>query len=89
MDTLPVPSEHVVFTEFNDEEGVLVDLNTKRYYVLNETAMLVWQSLEKRNSLADLVREMTKAYDVSAEHASASVENLLEQLRSHHLVKLL
>ena len=36
-----VPQEHVVFTEFDAGEGVLVDLNTKKYFQLNETAVVV------------------------------------------------
>ena len=43
---LPTQSEHVVFSEFDGGESVLVDLRTKRYYQLNETATLVWRCLE-------------------------------------------
>jgi hypothetical protein len=37
------PHDHVVFTDFEGGEGVLVDLNTKRFYTLNETAALIWR----------------------------------------------
>ena len=45
-----VPHEHVVFTEFDAGEGVLVDLNTKKYFRLNETALIVWRGLEKNRT---------------------------------------
>ena len=80
------PHEHVVATELDGGEGVLVDLNTKRYYQLNETAMFVWKRLEKRLPLARIVEEMTDVYDVTPERASQSVAALLQDLLSRKLV---
>ncbi len=82
----PAPHDHVVSTEFEGGEGVLVDLNTKRYYQLNETAMLVWRGLERGLTGDEIVREMTERYDVTPEHAARSVERLLVSLGSHKLV---
>jgi hypothetical protein len=83
----PVPHEHIVATDFDGGEGVLVDLNTKRYYQLNETAMLVWRCLEQRRALSEIIEEMTKAYDVTAEHAAKSIEKLVDNLQSRKLVR--
>ena len=82
-----MPQEHVVFTEFDEGEGVLVDLNSKRYYQLNETAMLIWRGLEQGKSHAEIVAAVTDRYDVTPEHAAASVERLLHSLESHKLVR--
>lgn len=81
------PQEHVVFTEFDGGEGVLVDLNTKRYYQLNETAVLVWRCLEQGKSYAEIVGEVTAAYNVTPEHAAESVDRLLLNLESYKLVR--
>ena len=82
-----MPQEHVVFTEFDAGEGVLVDLNTKKYFQLNETALIVWRGLEKNRTLAEIVEEITAAYDVTPEHATESVRRLLENLRAFKLVR--
>ena len=79
--------EHVVFTEFEGGESVLVDLNTKRYYQLNETATLVWRCLEQGQTQAAIIEEMTAAYDVTPAHAAESVERLLRRLRAHQLME--
>ncbi len=79
--------ESIVATDFEDGEGVLVDLNTKRYYQLNATAMLVWQGLEKNLPVNTIVEEITRTYDVTPDHARASVEKLLEELSSYNLVR--
>lgn len=84
--TTPKPHEHVVFTEFEGGEGVLVDLNTKRYYQLNETAMFIWRCLEKGLSRSQIVDEMVSVYDVTAEHAAESLERVLQNFESQKLV---
>lgn len=86
-DATLAPHEHVVATELDGGEGVLVDLNAKRYYQLNETAMFVWKRLEKGVPPARIVEEMTGVYDVTPEHASRSVSALLQDLRTRKLVK--
>ena len=82
-----VPQEHVVFTEFDAGEGVLVDLNTKKYFQLNETAALVWRGLEERLSLEEIVGRITSAYEVEDERAGESVRRVLENFRDLGLVR--
>ena len=82
-----VPHEHVVFTEFDGGEGVLVDLDTKKYFQLNPTATVVWRGLEGGKSLDEIVRDMTAEYDVSPEHAARSVQRLLSNLQEFKLVR--
>ena len=79
--------EHVVFTEFDAGEGILVDLNTKKYFQLNETGTIIWRGLEKNRTLEEIVGEITAAYDVTPEHASESVRKLLDNLRAFKLVR--
>ncbi|HZT60075.1 MAG TPA: PqqD family protein [Pyrinomonadaceae bacterium] len=81
------PHEHVVFTEFDAGEGILVDLNTKKYFQLNETALIVWRGIENDKTLVEIVGEITAAYDVTPERATESVQRLLENLSAFKLVR--
>ena len=81
----PHPHSHVVYTEF-DREAVLVDLNTKRYYTLNETAMLVWRGLESGRTTSEIAGDICDRYEVSEEHATAAIERLLASLGAHRLL---
>jgi hypothetical protein len=83
----PAPHDHVIFTDLDGVEGVLVDLNTKQYYRLNETASLIWRGLANGRLVIDIAREMTERYDVTLEHAQASVEAAVRNLSAQHLVK--
>lgn len=82
-----VPHEHVVFTEFDAGEGVLVDLNTKKYFQLNETAAVVWRGLEDGLSLEEIVGRITSAYEVEDARAQESVRKALENFRDLGLAK--
>ncbi|HEV7701084.1 MAG TPA: PqqD family protein [Pyrinomonadaceae bacterium] len=81
------PFEHIVATDFDGGEGVLVDLNTKQYYQLNETAMLIWRGLEAGRSVEDIVSEMMEIYDIDSDHAAESVNKLIESLRGRKILK--
>jgi hypothetical protein len=81
------PIEDVIYTDFQGTGGILVDLNAKQYYQLNETGSLIWRGLEKGDSVEDIVSEMRTIYEVSAERARASVERLLHMLESRKLVR--
>ena len=82
-----VPFKDIVYTDFQGTGGILVDLNTKQYYRLNETGSLIWRGLEKGNTVDDIVSEMRTVYDVSSEQAEASVEKLILNLESRKLVR--
>jgi hypothetical protein len=82
-----VPQEHVVFTDLDGIEGVLVDLNTRKYYQLNETATMVWRGLERRLTTMEIAAEMAAVYDVPADRAVTSVKRLLDSLGASKLVK--
>ena len=80
------PCDHVIFTDLDGREGVLVDLNTKKYYQLNETATLIWQGLEKRSPLTQIASEMTERYDVTLERAASSIEKALRHFAAQKLL---
>jgi glutathionylspermidine synthase len=87
MSTTPLkPHDHVVFSDLDEGEAVLVDLNAKRYYTLNETAIFVWRRLEKSRPAEEIARELADNYDVTPERAAASVRQLLAELSQRNLL---
>ena len=82
-----IPQKDIVYTDFQGTGGILVDLNTKQYYQLNETGSLIWRGLEKGSSVDDIVAEMRSVYEVSVEQAQVSVEKLLLNLESRKLLR--
>jgi hypothetical protein len=82
----PLPYDHVIYTDLDGLEGVLVDLNTKKYYQLNETASRIWRGLEKRLPIGDIAKEMSESYEVTLEKALASIETTLRQFEAQKLI---
>ena len=82
----PAPCDHVVFTDFDGVEGILVDLNTKKYYQLNETAMMIWKGLEKGRSSIEIAAEIAESYDITPEDALQNVEKAVKEFETNRLI---
>ncbi|HEY8205482.1 MAG TPA: PqqD family protein [Pyrinomonadaceae bacterium] len=81
-----IPQEHIVFTDFDGVEGILVDLNTKKYYQLNETAMLIWKGLDKGLAPDGIAADIATQYEVTPEEALQNVERALAEFAAYKLV---
>jgi len=80
------PGKHVVATDFDGGEGILVDLNTKKYYQLNETAMIVWRGLEQGKTTTEIASDITSSYEVALDKATHSVERIVDNFQTYKLV---
>ena len=80
------PDKHVVATDFDGGEGILVDLNTKKYYQLNETAMIVWKGLEQGKTTTEIAADITSSYEVALDKATLSVERIVDNFQTYKLV---
>ena len=88
MTAITIPQNQVICTEFEGGEGILVDLQTRRYYQLNETALLVWKSLEHGAGIDEIISKLTNDYDIGSAHARVSVESLVARLKAYRLVEV-
>ena len=81
-----IPGKHVVVTDFDGGEGILVDLNTKKYFQLNETAMVVWKGLEQGKSVGEIADDIVATYEVAHDNATRSVERILDNFQTYKLL---
>jgi hypothetical protein len=84
--TTLMPGKHVVATDFDGGEGILVDLNTKKYYQLNETAMIVWKGLENGKTMGEIADDITSSYEVALDKARVSVERIVDNFQTYKLL---
>lgn len=82
----PTPYDHVVFTEFEGTEGILVDLNTKKYYQLNETATVIWKGIASKAPIVEIATSLTANYEVTPEDAQQNVNAIVRQLQDYKLI---
>jgi len=68
-------------------EAVLLNLQSRRYFRLNETAAEVWAAIEQGiGDPAAIVQVLRERFDVTAEDAAAEVDRLLAELEARGLV---
>ena len=82
----PTPNDHVVFTEFDGTAAILVDLNTKKYYQLNETATLIWKGIADRAPIVEIANSLAANYEVTPEDAQRNVQSIVQQFRDYKLI---
>ncbi|HEV7992726.1 MAG TPA: PqqD family protein [Gemmatimonadaceae bacterium] len=68
------------------DEAVLLDLEGKRYYRLNETAAVVFRALEAGEGRAGAITKLVADFEVSQADASTAVDVLLADLAARGLV---
>ena len=63
-----------------DEDLVILDVPSGRYFELNDVGAVVWEHLDGVRSVDDIVDRVVEEYDVDRATASADVQDLLGQL---------
>ena len=77
----------VVATDFEGKDAVVLNLATKKYYTLNETATAIWSGIEEKRKVEGLVSLLLSRYEVTPEKAKTSVIDTLRRLHEQHLVR--
>lgn len=67
-------------------EVVALQLDTRRYYTMNETAGCVWRALSSEATEDDIVRALTSEYDVDTASARTHVKATLDDLIRWRLI---
>ena len=74
-----IPSPEVLVQEL-DGEAVLLNLDSERYFGLDDVGTRVWQHLLELGRLDRVCEEMQKEYDVDESNLRADVLQLVEEL---------
>jgi hypothetical protein len=88
MQSIPEADPNVVASTLPNGEMVLLQLDTKQYYSLNQTGALIWKHMDHSATLAVMSQTLVEQFDVTAEAAGEAVRELIEDLKSHKLIVL-
>ncbi len=83
---LPAQNPQVLFTEVDDGSGVLLHLDTKFYFTLNPTAVVVWKALADAPDVDAIAARLAAEFRVDAETAARDVATILDDLLADGLV---
>ncbi|MGB9736216.1 MAG: PqqD family protein [bacterium] len=84
--TYKIP-EDIIVTELDNNEAILLDMRSKRYYSLNETALVIFKGIESNLTREQIIEQIMSAYDVDRDNASKSVESLVQKLLSFNIIE--
>ncbi|MGE5446085.1 MAG: PqqD family protein [Ignavibacteriales bacterium] len=76
---------YVVCTEL-DACAVLLDLDTKYFYTLNETGLRIWQMMEKFYNPVEISKILANEYVVTTKRAETRAFRLIEELEKEGLI---
>jgi len=78
-------SDEVLSQEVNGET-VLLDLEGESYFGLNEVGTRIWQLLQDKPMVAQVLDTLSDEYDVSREQLEGDVSELLDKLAGAGLI---
>ena len=83
-------ADSVVFTDLDDGTGVLLELDSKVYFSLNETGTFLWQECEDKEkvSVHALIERVCEEFEVETSRATDDVEGFIASLVDQKLISL-
>ena len=67
-------------------EAVLLHMETKDYFRLNDTAAAVWKGLERGLDRGALLGELCERFEVDGDTAARELDRLLDELLARRLI---
>ena len=67
-------------------EAVLLNLNDKSYYRLNETAALIWASLERGEARNEILDQLFSTYEGEKEQIAQELDRIIEDFKMRKLL---
>ena len=80
------PHPDVVDTQLDGQETVLLHLESKLYYTLNQTGARIWQGLKNGLTLGEISQQLQQEFAVESEIADQGVLRLVDELSRQQLV---
>jgi hypothetical protein len=87
LETLVVRSDAVVSAPMGNEVAMM-DMDSGKYFVLDEVASVIWEQLLQPIRPAALCASLLDSYDVPAEQCHAEVLSFLQKAYAKGLVRI-
>ena len=83
-----VKRNNEVFTSEIDEEVVMMNVDTGRYFGMDDVGSRIWKLLKERIRVKEIVNTLLKEYDVSEEECTNDVIEFLNELKNNNLLQI-
>ncbi|WP_163193905.1 lasso peptide biosynthesis PqqD family chaperone [Clostridium thermarum] len=69
-----------------DNDKVMMDLNKGKYYVMNEIASDIWESISQPKTVQDIIKDLMGIYEVDEEECTRCTIEYLIKLHHEELI---
>jgi hypothetical protein len=80
------PNLAEVAAKVMDGEAIIINLTNGMYYSMDQVGGLLWELIERGQTVSEMVDAVVASYDVDATQARADLERLLGELLDEQLV---
>lgn len=80
-------SPEVLFREL-DGEAVMLDLETEKYYGLDEVGTRMWELLDEHGDVEKVIGLLLEEYEVAEDQLRTDMGELISQFAEHGLVQI-
>ena len=77
-----------VFAQEVDGEMVLLDMESENYFGLDEVGTSIWQEIQEKETLKEVLDALLEQYDVEAEMLENDLSDFIGKLVKSGLVKV-
>ena len=77
-----------VFAQEVDGETVLLDMNSENYFGLDEVGTVMWQTLQEKAVLTDVLQHLLEVYDVEEDVLGKDLLHFVEKLEEIGLLEV-
>ena len=85
-DRVEVPAH--VMVRFLDNESVFLNLDTERYFGLDQTGTRMWQVITNSSNIEAAYQQLLSEFEVEPETLRSDVIGLLEKLVENNLLQM-
>ncbi|MGH7801957.1 MAG: PqqD family protein [Thermodesulfobacteriota bacterium] len=79
---------HEVIHETIDDEVIIVNLVSGIYYSLDKTGTVIWNYIERNESIGEMINNINSNYDCNLEELKNTLSELLTALKDEKLIIL-
>ena len=77
-----------VFAQEVDGEMVLLDMESENYFGLDEVGTAIWQAMQEKETLQEVLEALLEQYDVEAEILERDLSDFVTKLLESGLVEV-
>jgi hypothetical protein len=86
MDNTYKINDSKAISETIDGETIIINLETGYYYSVNKTATLIWNEIQKNNSIKNITQHFLNHYEIDHDAAEKSIKEIIDLFLKDELI---